>query len=133
MKEMTVDDIIKENLEKNYKGTGLTLERYFAHIRKKVANGSKIFRYKNILIIYDDMGDGGVEWHAINGGMPVEELVKAADAFGLTMRDRGYKYAFTFYDNPKSKEIFNKSSVFPTETYESSDPRGKYQSVTRLA
>lgn len=133
MNEMSINQILKANFEKNYKGNGLTLPRYFALIKRKIAEGQKLFRYKNILILYTPINEETLEYHPINGGMSWDELDKSVLAFALTMRDRGIKYIVTFFNDEKLKKGFKKQNTFPVQIDEVDDPRGKFIAIGRLS
>lgn len=133
MNKMTVDEIIQKDVSKNWKDSGLSPQQAYAIINRKIENGNKIFRYKDILIIYAPMDDQTIEYHAVNGGMSWDELDKAVLAFAITMRDRGVKFLATFFNDAKLKKGFEKQKVFPVEFQEVDDPRGKFMAIARLS
>ena len=131
--EKSIDEIIANDVKRNWADSGLTPEQAYAIINRKVKRGEKIFRYKDILIPYKQVDDETVEYHAINGDMSWDDLDKAVIAFALTMRDRGIKYAITYFNDEKLKKGFNKQNIFPVTIETVYDPRGKFVAIGRLA
>jgi hypothetical protein len=131
--EKSINEIIANDVKRNWSNSGLSPEQAYAIMNRKVKRGEKIFRYKDILIPYKQIDDETVEYHAINGDMSWDDLDKAVLAFALTMRDRGIRYAITYFNDEKLKKGFNKQKIFPVAMEEINDPRGKYVVIARLS
>lgn len=131
MADMSIQEILEKDLAKNYQGRETTLEQAVASVRDAIAEGNKLYRAGNTLFVTKDLGDGGVEWHTINPE-PSAQLVKNATAYFLQLREQGYKYATTYYDNPKINDLF-KQTIFPATIEQVNEGQDRtYRSVVRL-
>ncbi len=131
MAEMTVREIVEKDLEKNYKGRGITLSDAALSFKERVDQGEKPYRAGNTIFMTKDLGDAGVEWHTINPE-PSAQLVKNVTAYFLRLRDEGYKYATTYYDNPKINELITQT-IFPAKIERVNEGEDRtYRSVVRL-
>lgn len=131
MSEMTVREIVEKDLEKNYKGRGITTSDAAASFKARIDEGEKPYRAGNTIFMTTDLGDGGVEWHTINPE-PSAQLVKNATAYFLQLREEGYKYATTYYDNPKINELITQT-IFPAKIERVNEGEDRtYRSVVRF-
>lgn len=131
MSEMTFREIIEKDLAKNYKGRGVTLAQSVASVKDRIDEGEKPYRAGNTIFMTKDLGDGGVEWHTINPE-PSAQLVKNATAYFLQLQGEGYKYATTYYDNPRINDLITQT-IFPAEIQRVNEGQDRtYRSVVRL-
>jgi hypothetical protein len=131
MAEMTLREIVEKDLEKNYKGRGFSLADAAASFKARVDEGEKPYRAGNTIFMTKELGDGGVEWHTINPE-PSDQLIRNVTAYFLRLREGKYKYATTYYDNPKINDLIKKT-IFPVKIERVNDGEDRtYRSVVRL-
>lgn len=131
MHKMNFREIIEKDLEKNYKGRGLTISDAVMSFKNRVEDGEKPYRAGNTIFMTKNLGDGGVEWHTINPE-PSAQLIKNATAYFLKLREDGYKYATTYYDNPKINGLITQT-IFPSEIQRVNEGQDRtYRSVVRF-
>lgn len=131
MSEMTVEQIIRGDVEKNHTGTGVTYEQMVNALNRHVAEGSRIMRIDNTLFLFKDAPQNGVEFHAINPESG-DKLLESALKFAQEMKIEGKTYLVAYFDNPKLIDIIESG---PYETHvEQVDlgPNRTYRAIVRL-
>lgn len=134
MAEMSIEEILRNDLKNNYPEGTTTLEEYAYGLRQSLDSGMKMIRSGNALFLYEEVGDGVVELHVINGGMSVKEGMEHLFKALLQLRENGYKEADIYYDNKNFSNILNNVPTFPVTTEKVNEGEGKtYLTKVRLA
>ena len=123
----TVQEILAADLSKNYSNKSFTAEQYYEGMMESLKGNFKLCREDNTLFITHDVDDG-IEFHAMNGEK-AEQLIKNCNAFFDKMSEKGYKYAVTYYDNPKITTLLVHSK-YPYESEKIDD--GEYRTYKFL-
>ena len=123
----TVQEILAADLSKNYSNKSFTTKQYYDGMMESLKGSFKLYREDNTLFITHDVDDG-VEFHAMNGEKS-EQLIKNCNAFFDKMSEKGYKYAVTYYDNPKITTLLVHSK-YPYESEKIDD--GEYRTYKFL-
>jgi hypothetical protein len=133
MKEMTIQEILRADLEKNYPGENLTVDEYAEMIHDDIKNGHQLFRDGNMLVIYEPLKDDAIELHVINGFHKMEDMVKRVFKIMIQLQMDGIKEVRIPYDNPALEKIIKTIPVFPKETKKIDDGPGRtYMTKVRL-
>jgi hypothetical protein len=123
----TVQEILAADLDKNYPKKAITAQQYYDGLMDALRGKYKLYREDNTLFLTHDVDDG-VEFHAMNGDR-ADSLVKNCNAFFDKMSEKGYKYAVTYYDNPKITTLLVHSK-YPYESEKIDD--GEYRTYKFL-
>lgn len=123
----TVQEILTADLGKNYPNKALTAQQYYDGLMDALRGKYKLYREDNTLFLTHDVDDG-VEFHAMNADR-ADFLVKNCNAFFDKMSEKGYKYAVTYYDNPKITTLLVHSK-YPYESEKIDD--GEYRTYKFL-
>ena len=133
MKEMTIQEILQADLDKNYPGEDLTVDEYAEMIHDDIKNGHQLFRDGNMLVIYEPLEDDAIELHVINGFHKMEDMVKRVFKIMIQLQMDGIKEVRIPYDNPALEKIIKTIPVFPKETQKIDDGPGRtYMTKVRL-
>ena len=125
MKEMTIKEILQADLDKNYPGIDMTVDQYADMIHDDIKNGYKLFRDGNMLVMYEDLGDGAVELHVINGVHKVDDMVQRLFKVLIELQQEGVKEVHIPYDKKALENIIKKIPVFPKSTEQINDGLGR--------
>ena len=123
----TVQEILAADLDKNYPKKPIDAKQYYNGVIKSLKGKHKLYREDNTLFLTHEV-DGGIEFHAINGEK-AENLIKNCNAFFDKMSKKGYKFAVTYYDNPKITTLLVHSK-YPYESEKIDD--GEYRTYKFL-
>ena len=105
---MTMKDIrqiLTEDLAKNYGGFAMTVDAYFDGLMNAPQTGNFVVRQGDTLILTKKIEKNGIEFHCINGER-AKDLVSNVQKYLDDLKEHGYDYAVTFYDNPRISELF---------------------------
>ena len=131
MADMSLREILRKDLAKNYQGSGLDLADAAFSFQARIDDGETPYRSGNTLFMTKEIEDEGVEWHTINPEHSAQ-LVKNATGYFLMLREKGYLYAMTYYDNPKINDLITQT-IFPVEIQKVNEGQDRtYRSVVRL-
>ena len=125
MKQMTIKEILQADLDKNYPGMDITVDQYAEMIHDDIKNGYKLFRDGNMLVMYEDLGDGAVELHVINGFHKMEDMIQRVFKVLLELQNEGVKEVHIPYDNKSLEKIIKTIPVFPKSTEQINDGPGR--------
>jgi hypothetical protein len=129
MYEMTIDEIVSADL-KNYPPNHHTVEDGIRTIENYIFQGKDIYRQGNSLYVVEKIDDG-IEWHTLNADKSLD-LLKNTNLFLKEIQEEGYKFAKTYYDNPKILKIVEMFD-FPQQTSQVNEGQFKtYKTVVRL-
>jgi len=101
-----IKQILAMDLEKNYKDENITVDEYYAGIKKLEEAGTILKQVGNTLFIYDLIDDVSVEFHSCNAENK-QNLMKNGNMFLASLSKKGCKKAITYYDNPKSTDLLD--------------------------
>lgn len=91
MAEMSIKEILSNDLKNNYPDGQFTLEQYAAGLEDAIQNGMKIIRSGDALLIYKDISKGVAEAHVINGGVSIIKGINYLFKALMQLREDGYK------------------------------------------
>ena len=134
MAEMSIKEILSNDLKNNYPEGTITLDEYAQMLNDDLQSGWKLFRNGNLLVVYKEIGKGVVEIHVINGGHKTEDMVKRVFKIFLQMRQDGIKEVQIPYDKKQLASIIGTLPVFPVSTEKVDEGEGRtYLTTVRLA
>lgn len=134
MADMSIEEILQNDLKNNYPEGTTTLEEYAQGLRQSLDEGMQLIRSGNALFLYEETGDGSVELHVINGGMSAKEGMEHLFKALLQLREQGYKEAKIYYENKNFAGILKTIPVLPVTTEKVDAGEGKtYLTTVRLA
>lgn len=125
MKEMTIKEILQADLDKNYPGSDITADQYAEKIVDDINNGMQLFRDGNLLIVYDDLGDGAAELHVINGAHKIDEMIQSVYKILIQLQMDGFKEVQIPYDRPELEKVIAKIPAFPKSTQKINEGLGR--------
>lgn len=131
MSDMSIEQIIRADVEKNHSGTGVTYERMMNMLNRTLREGFRLVRAGNTLFLFKDAPQNGVEFHAINPESG-DKLIENTAQFGKKMKAEGKIYLLAYFDNPKIVELVERG---PFESHvEKVDlgPNRTYRAIMRL-
>lgn len=107
--------IATKDCERNYSGSGHTVEELLAALHSWREDGLPIGFYEGIIFIGRSVGDSTFEFHSMNGGT-LRNLIRGTRRLlaGISTR---YNFAVTYYNNPRV-EGFAKHFHYPFRTQE---------------
>jgi len=108
-----IRQILSEDLAKNYHGIDMTVDAYFDSLMNAHKTGNSVDRYGNTLILTKEIEKNGIEFHCINGERSRDLVINVQKYFD-DLKDKGYDYAITFYDNPKINGVIEQFT-YPSE------------------
>ena len=100
-----IRQILTEDLAKNYGGFAMTVDAYFDGLMNAPKTGNFVVRQGDTLILTKKIEKNGIEFHCINGER-AKDLVSNVQKYLDDLKEHGYDYAVTFYDNPRISELF---------------------------
>lgn len=134
MAEMSIKEILSNDLKNNYPEGTITLDEYAQMLNDDLQSGWKLFRNGNLLVVYKEIGKGVVEIHVINGGHKTEDMVKRVFKIFLQMRQDGIKEVQIPYDKKQLASIIGTLPIFPVSTEKVDEGEGRtYLTTVRLA
>lgn len=134
MAEMSIEEILSNDLKNNYPEGYATVEEYAAGLEDAINNGMKIIRSGDALLIYDDVAEGVAEAHVINGGVSVIKGIQYLFKALMQLREDGYKEVQIPYDKKEFAGILSKLPIFQVTTEKIDDGEGRtYLTKVRLA
>ena len=134
MAEMSIEEILKNDLKNNYPEGYATVEEYAAGLEDAVNNGMEIIRSGDALLIYDDVAEGVAEAHVINGGVSAIKGIQYLFKALMQLRENGYKEVQIPYDKKEFSGILSKLPIFQVTTEKIDDGEGRtYLTKVRLA
>ena len=134
MAEMSIEEILKNDLKNNYPEGSITLDEYAQMLQDDLNSGWKLYREGNLLVVYKDLGNGSVEIHVINGGYKTEEMVQRVFKVFMQLRQDGFKEIEIPYDKKQLASIISTVPVFPVSTEKVDEGEGRtYLTKVRLA
>ena len=134
MAEMSIKEILQNDLKNNYPDGTTTLNEYAQGLRQSLDSGMKLIRSGNMLFLYEQIKDGVVDLHVINGGMSAKEGMEHLFKALLQLRENGVKEAQIYYDNKNFSSILKNIPVFPVTTEQVNQGEGKtYLTKVRLS
>ena len=131
-KEMTIEEIVKKDIATNGKRLGVTLEQGYGAIKQFKDSGATFRRVGNTLFIIVDDSNGIVVYHTVNGD-PLKVFLYNCLAFYAYLAKQGNTQAKTYFSDPFTKKLLEKSNL-KNETIEPSDDpqQGTMMLVTNL-
>ena len=99
-----IRQILSEDLAKNYAGFAVTVDDYFDNLMNAPKTGNTVVRHGDTLILTKKIENNGIEFHCINGER-AKDLVVNVQKYLDELKDQGYDYAVTFYDNPRINDL----------------------------
>ena len=99
-----IRQILSEDLAKNYAGFAMTVDAYFNGLMNSPKTGNFVVRQGDTLILTKQIENNGIEFHCINGER-AKDLVINVQKYLDDLKDQGFDYAVTFYDNPRINEL----------------------------
>jgi|DEB19_MinimDraft_3_1074340.scaffolds.fasta_scaffold07367_2 hypothetical protein len=134
MADMSIEEILSNDLKNNYPEGYATVEEYAAGLEDAINNGMKIIRSGDALLIYDDVAEGVAEAHVINGGVSVIKGIQYLFKALMQLREDGYKEVQIPYDKKEFAGILSKLPIFQVTTEKIDDGEGRtYLTKVRLA
>jgi len=134
MAEMSIKEILSNDLKNNYPDGQFTLEQYAAGLEDAIQNGMKIIRSGDALLIYKDISKGVAEAHVINGGVSVIKGINYLFKALMQLRENGYKEVQIPYDKKEFAGILSKLPIFQVTTEKLDGGQGRtYLTKVRLA
>lgn len=99
-------EILSHDHAKNHQDSDHFLQS-LEEILTKVTEGYRVNKYDKVLIIHRATGaqGEGCEFHCYNAGT-AQELAQTVLAFMQELREQGYHWAATPYQNPRITELF---------------------------
>jgi len=129
MSEMTIEEIISVDM-KNYPSGHHTIEDAINKTNSYIIEGKEIYRHGNTFFVTHEIDDG-IEYHSVNAEKGLD-LVRNVNSFLQELHEQGYKFAVTYYDNPKILKLVE-MFVFPQETVRIDDGQFRtYKTTARL-
>lgn len=130
--EMTIEQIIKKDLETNYAGTDFTLEKAAEILDLYIENGAAFKRVGNTLFLVFDYEGDTVKYHTINAD-PLKTYLGNCLVFFAYLYKQGKKEAVTYFNGEKTKRLLEKYKLDNQTITESDSPDdGKYMLITDL-
>jgi hypothetical protein len=99
-----IRQILTEDLAKNYGGFAMTVDAYFDGLMNAPKTGNFVVRQGDTLILTKKIEKNGIEFHCINGER-AKDLVSNVQKYLDDLKEHGYDYAVTFYDNPRINDL----------------------------
>lgn len=99
-----IRQILSEDLAKNYAGFAMTVDAYFDGLMNSPKTGNFVVRQGDTLILTKKIENNGIEFHCINGER-AKDLVINVQKYLDDLKNQGFDYAVTFYDNPRINEL----------------------------
>jgi len=99
-----IRQILSEDLAKNYAGFAVTVDDYFNGLMNAPKTGNFVVRQGDTLILSKKIKKNGIEFHCINGER-AKDLVINVQKYLDDLKESGYDYAVTFYDNPRINDL----------------------------
>jgi hypothetical protein len=99
-----IRQILTEDLAKNYQGFAMTVEAYHDGLMNSPKTGNFVVRKGDTLILTKKIENNGIEFHCINGER-AKDLVVNVQKYLDDLKESGYDYAVTYYDNPRINEL----------------------------
>jgi hypothetical protein len=134
MAEMSIKEILSNDLKNNYPPGAMTVDGYAQLLSQDIQEGAKLFREGNLLVVCIDLGGGVVELHVINGGHKTEDLVKRVFKVFIQLKQDGFKEIQIPYDKKQLGSIIATFPIFPVTTEKVDEGEGRtYLTTVRLA
>ena len=131
-KEMTVEEIVKKDVEINGKRLGITLEQGYGAIKQFKDQGATFRRVGNTLFAIVNDDNGVVTYHTINGD-PLKSFLYNCLAFFAYLSEQGYKQAVTYFSDAYTQKLVEKYKLENQTVEQSNDPdQGTMMLVTNL-
>ena len=126
-----IRQILTEDLAKNYGGFAMTVDAYFDGLMNAPQTGNFVVRQGDTLILTKKIEKNGIEFHCINGER-AKDLVSNVQKYLDDLREHGYDYAVTFYDNPRISGLFQQQP-YPFEVKKIDDGLFRtYETIVRF-
>lgn len=126
-----IRQILSEDLAKNYAGFAVTVDAYFDGLMNSPKTGNFVVRQGDTLILTKKIENNGIEFHCINGER-AKDLVVNVQKYLDELKDQGYDYAVTFYDNSRINELIAQLT-YPSEIVKIDDGLFRtYQATMRF-
>jgi hypothetical protein len=108
---MTDAEIITRDIDNNYQGRGIDVEKFIQTFEQYKAIDGSYFKAEKVIITKKDVGGEVVEIHCMNGGNG-RDLTEAMTSLFASLSD-SFSRAVTFFDNERLLAL-TKHSIFPT-------------------
>jgi hypothetical protein len=126
-----IRQILTEDLAKNYRGFAMTVDAYFDGLMNAPKTGNFVVRQGDTLILTKKIEKNGIEFHCINGER-AKDLVSNMQKYLDDLKEHGYDYAVTFYDNPRISGLFQQQP-YPFEVKKIDDGLFRtYETIVRF-
>ena len=126
-----IRQILTEDLAKNYRGFAMTVDAYFDGLMNAPKTGNFVVRQGDTLILTKKIEKNGIEFHCINGER-AKDLVSNVQKYLDDLKEHGYDYAVTFYDNPRISGLFQQQP-YPFEVKKIDDGLFRtYETIVRF-
>ena len=126
-----IRQILTEDLAKNYGGFAMTVDAYGDGLMNAPKTGNFVVRQGDTLILTKKIEKNGIEFHCINGER-AKDLVSNVQKYLDDLREHGYDYAVTFYDNPRISGLFQQQP-YPFEVKKIDDGLFRtYETIVRF-
>ena len=134
MAEMSIKEILSNDLKNNYPDESMTVDEYAQMLNQDIQAGAKLFREGNLLVVCEDLGGDVVELHVINGGHKTEDMVKRVFKVFMQLKQDGVKEIQIPYDKKQLSSIIATVPLFPVTTDKVDEGQGRtYLTTVRLA
>lgn len=134
MAEMSIKEILSNDLKNNYPDESMTVDEYAQMLNQDIQAGAKLFREGNLLVVCEDLGGNVVELHVINGGHKTEDMVKRVFKVFMQLKQDGVKEIQIPYDKKQLGSIIATVPLFPVTTEKVDEGQGRtYLTTVRLA
>lgn len=131
-KQMSVEEIVKKDLDTNYKHLGYGVKNGMAILTHYKEQGADFKRVGNTLFVIMPAQDNVVVYHTVNGD-PLKTFLYNCLQFFAYLYEQGYKQALTYFSDPKTKIILEKYKIPNEQITESNDPeQGEFMMTTSL-
>lgn len=109
----------------------MTVDAYFDGLMNAPKTGNFVVRQGDTLILTKKIEKNGIEFHCINGER-AKDLVSNVQKYLDDLKENGYDYAVTFYDNPRISELFQQQP-YPFEVKKIDDGLFRtYETIVRF-
>ena len=134
MAEMSIKEILSNDLKNNYPEGYTTLDQYAAGLDNAIKSGMKVIRSGDALLIYKDIAKGVAEAHVINGGVSIIKGINYLFKALMQLRENGYKEVQIPYDKKEFAGILSKLPIFEVTTKKIDGGEGRtYLTKVRMA
>lgn len=131
-KEMTIEEIVKKDLETNFAGTDITIEKAAEMLELYIDDGAAFKRVGNTLFVVFDYEGDSVKYHTINAD-PLKTYLGNCLVFFAYLYKLGKKEAITYFSDDKTKKLVERYKLANETVTESDSPDdGKFMLITDL-